>query len=115
MNMTGGIDKLSWTNVRDYLVSRGFRLLPTEWTDAGVFRNGEVEVIVPFDSTFADYPEALARAARQIARFEGREIADVIADLASTVRFAMHSRSCRGRCARLRRLWKTCMWGASSS
>jgi hypothetical protein len=92
MSMQGAIDRLSWTNVRDYLLSRGFRLLPTPWTDAGVFRKGDVEVIVPFDSTFADYPEALARAARQIARFEGREIADVVADLgmprADRLRFA---------------------------
>jgi len=73
--------ELSWTQLRDYLVARGFRLLPTRWTDAGVFRNGDTEVIVPFDSTFADYQEALSRAARQIARFEGRELADVVADL----------------------------------
>jgi hypothetical protein len=86
------IDKLSWTSMRDYLVSRGLRLLPTGWTDAGVFRNGDVEIIVPFDSTFADYREALARAARQIARFEGRELVDVVADLgmprADRLRFA---------------------------
>jgi hypothetical protein len=86
------LDKLSWTNVRDYLVSRGFRPLPTGWTDAGVFRHGDVEVIVPFDSTFADYQEALERAARQIARFEGRTLADVVATLgmprADRVRFA---------------------------
>ncbi len=83
---------LSWTSVRDYLVSRGFRLLPTGWTDAGVFRHGDGEVIVPFDSTFADYAEALDRAARQIARFEGRALADVLKDLgmprADRVRFA---------------------------
>lgn len=83
---------LAWTNVRDYLVSRGFRLLPTGWTDAGVFRRGDGEVIVPFDCTFADYAEALDRAARQIARFEGRALADVVADLgmprADRVRFA---------------------------
>jgi hypothetical protein len=92
MSTSGAIDKLSWTNVRDYLVSRGFRRLPTQWTDAGVFRSGDVEVIVPFDSTFADYPEALARAARQIARLEGRDLADVVADLgmprADRLRFA---------------------------
>lgn len=75
------VHELSWAQIRDYLLSRGFRLLPTRWTDAGVFRNGDTEVIVPFDSTFADYHEALLRAARQIARFEGRELADVVADL----------------------------------
>lgn len=74
--------ELSWIQLRDYLLARGFRLLRTRWTDAGVFRNGDTEVMVPFDSTFADYEEALLRAARQIARFEGRELADVVADLA---------------------------------
>jgi hypothetical protein len=83
---------LSWTSVREYLLSRGFRLLPTGWTDAGVFRHGDVEVVIPFDTTFADYAEALERAAGKIARFEGRAIADVVADLAmpraDRVRFA---------------------------
>jgi hypothetical protein len=83
---------LTWTNVRDYLVSRGYRALPTGWTDAGVYRRGDVEVTVPFDSTFSDYAEALDRAAQRIARAEGRSIAEVIADLtmprADGVRFA---------------------------
>ena len=77
--------ELSWPAVRDYLVARGFRLLPTGWTDASVFRNGDTEVLLPFDSTFADYQDALLRAARQIARFEGREPEDVVADLKTLV------------------------------
>jgi hypothetical protein len=92
MSTSHAVDQLSWTNLRDYLVSRGFRLLPTQWTDAGVFRRDDVEVIVPFDSTFADYREALARAVRRIALSEGRELAEVVADLemprADRVRFA---------------------------
>lgn len=73
---------LAWTNVRDYLVSRGYRALPTGWTDAGVFRHGDVEVTVPFDSTFSDYAEALDRAVQRIARAEGRSVAEVVTDLA---------------------------------
>lgn len=83
---------LSSTNVRDYVLSRGFRRLPTQWTDVGVFRNGDVELLLPYDSTFADYQEALLRVAKQIARFEQRDLADVIADLgmprSDKVRFA---------------------------
>ncbi|MBK9260502.1 MAG: hypothetical protein IPM54_11810 [Polyangiaceae bacterium] len=81
MKTRGAMDQVSWTNVRDYLVSRGFRLLPTGRTDAGVYRYGDVEVRVPFDPTFDDYHEALERAVRAVARFEQRTVDQVIADL----------------------------------
>ena len=84
--------ELAWPDVRDYLVARGFRLLPTGWTDAGVFKKDNLEVLLPFESTFSDYPEALQRAVQKIADFEGRAPADVIADLTTPrsdrVRFA---------------------------
>ena len=83
---------LTWTNLRDYLTSRGYRLLPTGWTDAGVYRLGDVEITVPFTSSFSDYAEALDRAASRLARAEGRAQADVVTDLsmprADRVRFA---------------------------
>lgn len=74
-------NELGWPEMRDYLVARGFQLVPTGWSDAGVFRKGDTDVLLPFDSTFADYHEALLRAARQIARFEGRDPSEVVADL----------------------------------
>lgn len=83
---------LTWTNVRDYLVSRGYQALPTGWTDAGVYRLGDAEITVPFDSTFTDYAQALDHAAQRIARAEGRSVEEVVADLAMPradgVRFA---------------------------
>lgn len=73
--------ELGWPQVRDYLVARGFQLVPTGWSDAGVFRKGDADVLLPFDTTFGDYHEALIRAVVQIARFEGREPFEVVADL----------------------------------
>lgn len=73
---------IQWTNVRDYLVARGWRKLPVEWDDAGVFRLDDAEVLVPFDPSLADYDEALVRAAREIARVERREVRDVLDELA---------------------------------
>lgn len=76
------LDQVEWTNVRDYLVSRGWRKLPVPWEDAGAFRNGGAEVIVPFDAELADYREGLLVAASRIARFENRPVDEVLVDLA---------------------------------
>lgn len=72
---------VDWTDVQQYLQSRGWQRARSRREDVGIYRLDAGEVLVPLDRSLADYAEAIATAAVRIGELEGRSPEAVLADL----------------------------------
>ncbi|AKT37192.1 hypothetical protein [Chondromyces crocatus] len=72
---------VDWTDLQQYLASRGWTRARSRRDDVDIFRHEGREVLVPLDRSLADYEEAIATAAERIASAEARSPEAVLADL----------------------------------
>jgi hypothetical protein len=86
--MSGGIAELavrvSYQDLRDYLVAREWVSVPSRRGDAVIYRSpgdGAAEVQIPLDTSLPDYGDAMILASRRVAGFEGRAVEQVLRDL----------------------------------
>lgn len=74
-------ERVEWTAVRQYLVSRGWKSLASRRDDIAIFRKDKAEVLLPVDRELVDYAESVATIAVRVAELERRSAESVMNDL----------------------------------
>lgn len=72
---------IRYDDARRYVESRGWKRSVSRRAEVGVFHLGDLEAVLPMDTSLRDYASAMVRFARTLAEAEHRPPARVIADL----------------------------------